>query len=163
MIEQYLIKLGSDVRQLRLLKGFSRQTVCDKARISVRALRNLESNGQANIETLIRVVVALDRTSWLFSLSPEISINPLDMPRGKSRVRGRKAVRQCQPKWLYKKDLTKIKSIYEKASRKTKKTGIVHTVDHIVPILGDNVSGLHVPWNLRVITKVENDRKSNKF
>jgi hypothetical protein len=40
-------------------------------------------------------------------------------------------------------------------------TGILHEVDHIYPLCGDTCSGLHVPWNLRVITKHEN-RVKNK-
>ena len=162
-ISQYTAKIGEDVRNLRLLKGFSRQTLCELARISMNALRHLECGGQANVETLVRVIYALDKISWLSSLSPQISINPLDMPGGKPRIRGRKLKKNCQPKWLTKKDLTKIKNIYKKASNKTKKTGIIYVVDHIVPILGKNVSGLHVSWNLRIITKVENDKKSNIF
>lgn len=42
-------------------------------------------------------------------------------------------------------------------------TGISHHVDHIIPINGENVSGLHVWNNLRVITAIENQRKSNKL
>jgi len=44
----------------------------------------------------------------------------------------------------------------------TAETGIKHEVDHIIPIKGKNVSGLHVPWNLQILTKSKNAKKRNR-
>ena len=66
------------------------------------------------------------------------------------------------PPWLTQEHHDQITSIYAERSRLTKETGIEHHVDHILPLQGKNVCGLHVPWNLRVITAQDNLRKSNK-
>jgi hypothetical protein len=56
-----------------------------------------------------------------------------------------------------------IESIYREARRLTKETGILHHVDHEIPLQGDLVSGLHVEFNLRAIPATENLKKSNKY
>lgn len=56
-----------------------------------------------------------------------------------------------------------ILAVYAKAKELTAATGIRHEVDHVIPLQGKNVSGLHVETNLRVLTREQNRRKSRSF
>lgn len=67
------------------------------------------------------------------------------------------------PAWLTAEHRALIKAKYAEARWMTTRTGIKHHVDHIVPLLGKTVCGLHVPWNLRVIPARKNTKKSNTF
>lgn len=75
----------------------------------------------------------------------------------------RAAKKNACPAWLSAIDFAQIQEFYDVALAKTMQTGIKHNVDHIVPLQGKNVSGLHVPWNLQVITARDNFSKNNKF
>lgn len=72
----------------------------------------------------------------------------------------RRACREQTPPWA---DFDQIKAFYEEALRLTLETGIPHHVDHIIPLRGRHVRGLHVQTNLRVIPATENVRKHNQF
>lgn len=63
------------------------------------------------------------------------------------------------PPWS---DRDACRALYELAVRITECTGIKFEVDHIIPLLGKNVSGLHVPLNLRVIPALANWKKGNR-
>ena len=67
-----------------------------------------------------------------------------------------------QPPWLNAGHLFEMESIYNYCAA-LRSAGLDYHVDHIVPLRGDNVSGLHVPWNLQVITGAENMSKGNRF
>jgi len=67
------------------------------------------------------------------------------------------------PSWLSEDDLWIIKEAYHLSSLRTKLFGFQWHVDHIVPLQGKTVSGLHVPWNLQVIPAFENISKNNRF
>lgn len=66
------------------------------------------------------------------------------------------------PKWLTRTQKKQISEFYKESKRLTKETGIKHHVDHVIPLQGKNVRGLHVPWNLQILTESENCSKSNK-
>lgn len=69
---------------------------------------------------------------------------------------------QATPPWLTDDQKWMISEIYELRMQRQELTGVEHHVDHIVPLLGKEARGLHVPWNLRVVTAETNLRKSNK-
>jgi hypothetical protein len=78
-------------------------------------------------------------------------------------VKRRLAKTKRTPVWLTADDHWMIEQAYELAALRTKMFGFVWHVDHIVPLQGKIVSGLHAPNNLRVIPGAENIRKSNYF
>lgn len=64
------------------------------------------------------------------------------------------------PKWS---EDSKIEVLYEKAKWLGSLTGLKYHVDHIVPLQGENVCGLHVWNNLQILERKINIRKSNKL
>jgi hypothetical protein len=71
--------------------------------------------------------------------------------------------KQRTPPWLTEEHFEAIRIEYELSAWCSKVMNTPYHVDHIVPLQGRNVSGLHVPWNLQVIPADENIRKGNKF
>jgi 5-methylcytosine-specific restriction endonuclease McrA len=69
-------------------------------------------------------------------------------------------IKLITPKWA---DQGEIDRIYARCRYVTRRTGIKHHVDHIIPMTHPLVCGLHVPENLQIITASENSKKGNNF
>lgn len=76
-----------------------------------------------------------------------------------STANRRAAKLNATPKWLTEVMRSEIEYFYKESSEKI----IPHHVDHIVPLQGVLVCGLHVPWNLQVIPAKDNLKKSNTY
>jgi len=70
-------------------------------------------------------------------------------------------IKAATPPWLDVFQLADIQATYYKARWLSNKSGIKHHVDHTVPLNHPDVCGLHVPWNLQVITWEENQEKNS--
>jgi hypothetical protein len=80
-----------------------------------------------------------------------------------ARRRSNKLLRMnAQPKWLSPIQKAQMQEFYEIALARQIQTGEKHHVDHIFAIKGKSFNGLHVPWNLQVMTRTENDKKFTK-
>lgn len=67
---------------------------------------------------------------------------------------------RATPRWA---DISAIQDIYIQCQIISDETGTKHHVDHIVPLVHPLVCGLHVHWNLQILTAYDNLSKSNKF
>ena len=79
------------------------------------------------------------------------------------RARRRASMSNSTPNWLTDIQKAQIAEFYEIATALETQTGIKHHVDHIVPLKANGISGLHVPWNLQILTANENLSKGNRY
>jgi len=85
--------------------------------------------------------------------------NPEKAAATAAEYRARK--NKATPAWLSEEHKEQILTVYEHARECEVLTGDKYHVDHIVPLKGENISGLHVPWNLQVLPADLNIAKSN--
>lgn len=106
--------------------------------------------------------LAEQKRDWYMATRPrQLELRRMNYRDNKAKYiyRARKRDRQIAlvtPSWF---DAKKAEEVYEEAERLSKETGIPHEVDHIVPLFGRTVRGLHVHTNLRAIPITENRRK----
>lgn len=89
-LDAYEADLGTKLKALRLVKNIEQRTLAERAGVSVSALKSLENGAGSSLHTLVRVLKALGRESWLDTIAPVATINPMqltvrDTPRQRAR------------------------------------------------------------------------------
>ena len=105
---------------------------------------------------------------WYAKANPEVlsqkrkeyrKLNPEIFAR--HSLKRSRSEKNAMPSWLSDSEKESIRLIYLKRDFLNEVIGVKHEVDHIFPLQGRDSCGLHVPWNLQVITSTENRRKNN--
>jgi transcriptional regulator with XRE-family HTH domain len=95
--EELQTDLGERLRRLRLSRNMDQRATADKAGISEKALRNLETGRGSTVETLLRTLKALDHLQGMEMLAPEVTVDPLALlhsPKPQQRVRRKRGQRK---------------------------------------------------------------------
>ena len=112
------------------------------------------NNPNKNLESKRKY--ALDNKEKHVATSEKYRKNNMGYYREYMSLRTRK-VTQAKPQWLNEFEELWLEEIYDLAIKTCKQ------VDHIIPITNKIVCGLHVPWNLQLLSSKENQQKHNKF
>jgi transcriptional regulator with XRE-family HTH domain len=89
-------ELGRRMRQLRLSRNIDQRAAAEKAGVARAALQNLEAGRGSSVQTLLRVLKALNYLEGIEMLAPEPTVNPLALLKTKTppqRARHRRASR----------------------------------------------------------------------
>ena len=87
--DELQVVFGKQLRELRISKNLDQVSTAERAGISEKALRNLEAGRGSSVETLIRVLKALDSLDGLRLLAPRPSVSPLALLRHSGAARRR--------------------------------------------------------------------------
>jgi transcriptional regulator with XRE-family HTH domain len=77
-------ELGRQIRTLRLRLDLDQKQLAERAGIALNAVKNLETGKGASLRSLIQVLRILNRTNWLETLAPTVSISPVQMLKTKA-------------------------------------------------------------------------------
>ncbi len=134
--------------------------VCDNARKKTWKLQNPELARQhqktASANKYMKDTLSIRQKNLAWKISNPAKVAAMDAKRRASTL-------QRTPKWLTPSELLRIECMYSLASMLNKHGVESWHVDHIVPLQGKKVSGLHVYSNLRVVPSSVNLAKGNRY
>src|SRR5688572_21423995 len=86
--EDWEKEIGKQIRTLRIREDLNQQQLADRAGIALKAVKHLENGKRATLRSLIKALRVLGRETWLKTLSPAVSISPMQvLPGGAMRQR----------------------------------------------------------------------------
>lgn len=77
----YELEIGEQIRRLRIANSMDQVQLAQAANVSIGSVKNLENGKGSSLKTLVMIARALNMESWLESLSPEITVSPMQMLR----------------------------------------------------------------------------------
>ncbi len=69
---------GQQLRNLRIVRNLTQNELAERAGVALNAVKRLESGQTSTTKSLVKVLKALNRTEWLDTLAPQVTVNPLD-------------------------------------------------------------------------------------
>ena len=149
-----------NINKDELLSQMQNYREINKDNLAVRSQEYYLEN-RDKILTNVQKYYEANRDTCLIRMQEYNRNNPSKVSAHKAKYRAAKF--QATPSWLTIDDYRKIEEFYMISQQLHLSTCEEYHVDHIVPLQGKTVCGLHVPWNLRIIPAKENLSKSNKL
>lgn len=88
-VDEWEAAVGAQIRELRLRRDQRQRDLARDANVSVAALQRLEGGKGSTLATLVAVLRALDRETWLQQLAPPVPVSPMEALRERRRVEER--------------------------------------------------------------------------
>ena len=96
--QELQIELGRRMRQLRLSRNIDQRAAAEKAGVTRAALQNLEAGRGSSVQTLLRILKALNYLEGIEILAPQPTINPLALLKTKTLPQRARQRRSAGPK-----------------------------------------------------------------
>ncbi|RKR00431.1 helix-turn-helix domain-containing protein [Maricaulis maris] len=102
-IDSLLEQVGARIERYRIARRIKQEDLARQAGISSRTLRRLEAGGNGTLDTVARVLRALDMDDRLLALVPDATVSPLDprSDRKQRRQRVRNSVSVSEQPWQW--------------------------------------------------------------
>lgn len=164
---------GTACKHGHVAERLTADCVCVECKLKARKTRyrkNAEREKRYAKQYYTRHKVQQNKNSRVYAKNNKIKINQLSAQFRKQRpdvvnanvAKRRAAKLSATPVW-FEMEKEAIRALYEERDYLTKTTGVPHHVDHVIPLQGKKVCGLHCLANLRVVPAAENMSKGNQL